>query len=377
MKCRVLYVDDEPANLVVFEAACANDFDVLTEANAERAMEVMRRAEVAVLMTDQRMPGTTGVALAAAVREEFPDTIRMLVTAYADLDSAIDAINLGQVHRYLRKPWDIRDLRAALKEACDLYRRNRELADLRRRLLETERVYAIGVVASSIGRELTRPIGHLNEALGTARHLVAAVTGAPDLVGKRVRSDAEAADGELANAQVFSGRILELLRGIDLPLRQRPREDDKVALDQVIRLVLKVLRGEFRERAQIKLDVKPAELVRGSSASLSQVILNLLVNALQSFAVEPGRPPRAENLVTLRLFPRDASVCVEVEDNGAPIPAESLALLFEPLRNPGAQGGNRWGLAISKRIVEELGGRIEAERLAEGGTRLRLVLPAA
>ncbi len=377
MKCRVLYVDDDTANLVIFEAACAADFDVLTATSAEQALQIMRRGEVAVLLTDQRMPGTTGVSLAAAAREEFPDTIRMLVTAYADIDSAIDAINLGQVHRYLRKPWDIRDLRATLREACELHAMNREMADLRRRLLETERVYAIGVVAASIARELTRPIGHLNEALATARQLVATVAAAPELSTKKARADVEVVDGQLANAQVFSGRILELLRGIDLPLRERRRDEERVALDQVIRMALKVLRGEFRARAQIRIDVRPVPLVEGSSAGLSQVVLNLLVNALQSFAPEPGQAVRPDNLVTLRLFPRDAYVCVEVEDNGVPIPAESFAVLFEPLKDPNARGGgSRWGLAISKRIVEELGGRLEAERPAEGGTRLRVLLPA-
>jgi signal transduction histidine kinase len=113
------------------------------------------------------------------------------------------------------------------------------------------------------------------------------------------------------------------------------------------------------------------------------VVLNLLINALQSFPSESGPPPgwsqsRADNLVTVRLFPRATCVCLEVEDNGIPIPEQSLAVLFDPLANRGSQGGgNRLGLAISKRIVEELGGRIEAERPVGGGTRLRLILPAA
>jgi C4-dicarboxylate-specific signal transduction histidine kinase len=376
MKCRVLYVDDDAPNLVVFEAACGTDFEVLTAESGTEALEIMRRQEVAILLTDQRMPGTSGVELAATVRDEFPETIRLLITAYADLDSAIDAINWGQVHKYLRKPWDIRELKQTLFESCELHRLNREMTDLRRRLLETERVYAIGVVAASIGRELTRPIGHLTEALSSARQSVASASAslagkAPDPRQARARIDA--ADGDLASTQLFAGRILELLRGIDLPLRRPGDKTEKIALGEVIRLTLQVLRGEFRTRAQIKLDVKPVPFVEGSSASLGQVILNLLVNALQSF------PPasRPENLVTLRMFVKDELVCVEVEDNGIAIPAESLARLFEPLVNREPGSGSRLGLAISKRIVEELGGRIEAEHPAAGGTRLRMLLPAA
>jgi C4-dicarboxylate-specific signal transduction histidine kinase len=247
---------------------------------------------------------------------------------------------------------------------------------LRRRLLETERVYAIGVVAASISRELTRPVSHLTEALAAARQSVA--NAATSLSGKapdarQVRARIDAADGDLANSQLFAGRILELLRGIELPLRKPSDQTERVALGEVTRLTLQVLRGEFRTRAQIKLDVKPVPFVVGSSASLGQVILNLLVNALQSFP--PGSRP--ENLVTLRMFPKDAFVCIEVEDNGIAIPDESLSRLFEPLSNRDPTSGNRLGLAISKRIVEEHGGRIEAERPAEGGTRLRLLLPAA
>lgn len=383
MKSRILYVDDDPANLFVFEAACAADFEILTAIGADQALEVMRRVEMAVLLTDQRMPGTSGVELAAVARELCPDTIRMLVTGYADLDSAIDAINLGQVHRYLRKPWDIRELRATLKEACELYAMNREMADLRRRLTETERVYAIGVVAESIGRELTRPIGHVKEALAEARQCVATAKGAldkSDLVRKNVGADIEAADGHLASAETFTDQLLELLRGIDLPLRERVSGHERVALGDVIRLTLQVLRGEFRTRAQIKLDVRPVPPVWGSATGLGQVVLNLLVNALQSFP--PSSSPAtgrsvADNLVTVRMFARDALVCIEVEDNGVPIPPESLAPLLEPATKRSLQGGNRLGLAISKRIVEELGGKIEAEHPEGGGTRLRLLVPAA
>jgi C4-dicarboxylate-specific signal transduction histidine kinase len=384
MKHRVLYVDDDEPNLYVFEAACANDFDVRTATSAATALAIMRQEEVAVLLTDQRMPETTGVELAARVRDEFPDTIRMLVTAYSDLDSAIDAINWGQVHRYLRKPWDIRELRATLNEACELYQMNHEMTDLRRRLLETERVYAIGVVAASIGKELTRPISHLNEALAATRQMTTNAVGmlaGPEPPIKKARAELEASEAQLAGAQLFAARILELLRGMDLPLREGSNEQEKVALDDVLRLTLQLLRGEFRTRAQIQLDVKSVPFVLGSSSRLGQVVLNLLVNALQSFPPASGgqtRSPKPENLVIVRLLSRSNSVCLEVEDNGAPISESSLTHVFDPLKSGSSLlVPNRLGLAISKRIVEELGGTIEAERPSTGGTRWRLMLPAA
>jgi C4-dicarboxylate-specific signal transduction histidine kinase len=382
MKHRVLYVDDDEPNLYVFEAACANDFDVRTATSAATALAIMRQEEIAVLLTDQRMPETTGVELAARVRDEFPDTIRLLVTAYSDLDSAIDAINWGQVHRYLRKPWDIRELRATLNEACELYQMNHEMTDLRRRLLETERVYAIGVVAASIGKELTRPISHLNEALAATRQMTTNAVGmlaGPEPPIKKARAELEASEAQLAGAQLFAARILELLRGMDLPLREGSNEQEKVALEDVLRLTLQLLRGEFRTRAQIQLDVKSVPFVSGSSSRLGQVVLNLLVNALQSFP--PGgqtSSPKPENLVIVRLLSRSTSVCLEVEDNGAPISESSLTHVFDPLRSASSLlVPNRLGLAISKRIVEELGGTIEAERPTSGGTRWRLMLPAA
>ena len=151
-------------------------------------------------------------------------------------------------------------------------------------------------------------------------------------------------------------------------------------MGDVIRLTLQLLRGEFRSRGHIQLDVQAVPLVLGSAAALGQVVLNLLVNALQSFppVPEPGSRDTADNLVTLRLFARGPAVCLEVEDNGVPIPKPCLAHLFDALPNRGQSGSeSRLGLAISKRIVEELGGRIEAEQPREGGTRLRLVLSAA
>src|SRR4051812_11324174 len=118
----------------------------------------MRQQEVSVLLTDQRMPGMTGVELAEATRHEFPDSVRMLINAYSDLNAAIEAINRGQIHLYLRKPWEPRELRVALEMARGRYLVTRRLRELERRLVSTERVYALGVIAAGIAHELRNPL---------------------------------------------------------------------------------------------------------------------------------------------------------------------------------------------------------------------------
>ena len=106
MTAHVLFVDDEEPNLVVFEAVCGDDFPVLTASSGAAGLELMREHEIGVVLTDQRMPGMTGIELLEKVETEYPETIRLLITAYSDLQAAEDAINRGHVRRYMRKPWE-------------------------------------------------------------------------------------------------------------------------------------------------------------------------------------------------------------------------------------------------------------------------------
>jgi len=136
--CYVLFVDDEPENLAVFEAACAERFAVLTAPSAAKGLELMRMHEVGVLLADQRMPGMTGLELLEQAQALFPQTVRMLVTAYADLDTAVDAINRGGP-AISAQTLDHDELHATLAEAVDLYQMASKVSALERRLVETER----------------------------------------------------------------------------------------------------------------------------------------------------------------------------------------------------------------------------------------------
>lgn len=134
---KILYIDDETINLSNFTTAFAGQYTVFTAASADEAMQVLEKeGEMALIITDQRMPGTTGIELLARVAPAWPETVRMILTAYTDTEDIIDAINQGRVFRYILKPWDEHELGLSIKNAIELYRLTKENAQLMRELEE-------------------------------------------------------------------------------------------------------------------------------------------------------------------------------------------------------------------------------------------------
>jgi two-component system, probable response regulator PhcQ len=119
----ILIVDDEPQAVKYFKKAFGTKYDVLTATSADEAESLILSGNhnIGLVISDQRMPGRSGVSLLNRIRNERPDIIRMLTTAYADLDSAIDAVNKGEVLRYISKPWDLRVLEAEIDQAITFY----------------------------------------------------------------------------------------------------------------------------------------------------------------------------------------------------------------------------------------------------------------
>jgi diguanylate cyclase (GGDEF)-like protein len=155
----LLVVDDEPIFLSTLFAILGNEFELLTAGSAAEARAVFARRSVDMILTDQRMPGISGVELLEWVRDSSPRTIRLLMTGYAELEDAVDAINRGQVYRYFFKPCQSDELLQILREAGRTFRverRNEQLVDeLRKMTLELEhRVQERTVELEEANREL-------------------------------------------------------------------------------------------------------------------------------------------------------------------------------------------------------------------------------
>ena len=107
----VLYVDDEPQNLRIFELTFQREFNIFCAESASEGMQILNENPIALVLSDQKMSGMTGVEFLARVRGLDPTTIRMLVTAYGDAATLGEAINSGSIYRYIPKPWDPDEMR--------------------------------------------------------------------------------------------------------------------------------------------------------------------------------------------------------------------------------------------------------------------------
>ncbi|MEO7678280.1 MAG: response regulator, partial [Verrucomicrobiota bacterium] len=159
----ILYVDDEEMSLKYFSRAFEDQFRILTALSAEEGLKLLEqhKEEIAVLMTDQRMPGETGVWLLERARQINPRTIRILATAYTDMEAAIEAVNSGAIYKYISKPWDPPQLEQALRHAIDFFAVQQErdflltekLSVLHNRLI-AEHVVRLGLLAAGMSHHV-------------------------------------------------------------------------------------------------------------------------------------------------------------------------------------------------------------------------------
>jgi len=127
---RVLFVDDEPSILRSVERTFQDtDLRILTADSAEKALEILLQEKIAVVVSDNRMPGMSGIDLLTRVRTLSPDTVRIMMTAFADLQTAIAAINNSEVFRFVTKPWANDNLIKVVSEGVARYRVVSELQD--------------------------------------------------------------------------------------------------------------------------------------------------------------------------------------------------------------------------------------------------------
>lgn len=141
-KLKLMVVDDEPDNLDLLYRTFRRDFQVYKADSALSALEVLdQQGEMAVIISDQRMPEMNGTEFLGKTVERFPDTIRILLTGYTDVEDLVEAINSGQVFKYITKPWNPEELKLVINQASETYKYYKQRSVALRRALRKESLF--------------------------------------------------------------------------------------------------------------------------------------------------------------------------------------------------------------------------------------------
>jgi signal transduction histidine kinase len=375
----ILLVDDEPQNLMVLRGFLDDEvrWQVHEASSGAEALEIAGRVPLDVVVTDQRMPGMTGVDLLEELRRRRPDVAGIVLTGYADMQALESAINRANAFRFLRKPWEPADILQAIDQASSHVAQRRiierlvhllaergeklrasfeELQRQQQLMLHMERLGTIGKLTSGVTHDLRNMVTSLREA----EWELSQSTASPELreVFSLGLTHVERVLGTLKTMEDFS-------RTGSLKLDREPVDPSDVIADAV---AVSRVDLAFRLR-KVAVDVAPGlPRLHADRHKLSQVLVNLIRNALQATA-------KGTTLtIAARALPA-GEVELSVQDQGPGIPAGIREKLFQPFESSQGPAGLGMGLYMARLIAESHGGKVRVADGPEGGARFEVVLP--
>ncbi len=379
-QCAILYVDDEVMSLRNFERAFGDSFRILTAENAQEGLRLLRehREEIGVLMTDERMPGERGVWLLEKARGLEPRILRILVTAYADMQVAISAVNDGSIYKYVTKPWDPPVLHTLLRRALDFYLVQRERDKLLgeklvmlNNMMIADRVVSLGLLAAGMSH-------HIRNALVAVKTFL-------ELTPLKLKEEGVDVDASRhldfwghywRNALAQIERINDMLKDL-WAAAERPSAEfsDEVGLSGILKSVVEKLGPKLRE-LEVTVEVRiPGDLpLMRVDRKKFERLFELLFEDELVFLPRGSRITVSADVTEGRF--NEPEIRIEVRDNGPGLPQESLRTIFDPFsvrNNSPSEYGIR--LMACFFIVHYHRGNIVAQSAEGKGTTFTLRLP--
>ncbi len=376
----ILMVDDEPQACKWFARLYGGEFVVLTANGVDQALDLLaqRAGEVAVLLTDYAMPARDGVALLAEVKRSYPHVARLLVSAYADKDMALSAVNQGHVEAILEKPLDEALTRQALREALAASRER-----VRQQTLLDRREAALRETLGFLAHEVTSPLATVRGYLSAMRERHRDVPdgeGGVAYIAQRKPGDVlfmiEAAQRRADYAQSLVSTFVQTAR-------DATRGDAPVSLraSELVVAVRDEYPFEAGEQAWLATDLAADFGLPGRRDLLYLVLCTLVKNALLALRAHTwpeGRTPQVRITLT-RAAPAPGVAeqpAIRVSDNGPGIAPEVLArLTIEPVTTRADSGGSGMGLLFCQRVMAAQGGTIQVRSEPGGGAEVTLYFP--
>ena len=380
-KFAILYVDDEEKSLKYFTRSFEDRYRILTATNAADGFKIFEKNadEIGVLISDQRMPGEKGVQFLEKARQLRPRILRILATAYSDIDAAIEAVNTGAIYKYITKPWDIPFMDMTLRRGLEFFIVQQERDALLRekigalhRVMMTDRLISLGVLASGLGHHMRNSL----VAVKTFLDLAPAELRSENIMLEKLRNPNFWNDFYgLVKNQVK--KITDVLADLE-QIPEKPKTDFFRPIDllNLFQTVLTSHQAQFNEKS-IRLKTHlPDSLpsIKGDSAMFSRLFQLLLADELVSLTEGKTVELTLKTITTNAKEPSE--ILIVLEDNGSGLSEEILRSVFDPffVRSNNAQdyGIN---LLACYFIVHHHGGSMNVENCETGGLRLTIRLP--
>jgi signal transduction histidine kinase len=423
---KILYVDDEKAALFNFEQLFNDDFEVFTANSADKGMEILATTDIQIIISDQRMPHKSGIEFLADVSQSYPDTIRILLTAFSEAADIIAAINQGQVYQYITKPFETRNVKNILDKASLHWRltnENRELivqlqnkiteqkkaeqdllttqAELKKSLevsnqsrktllnvLEDQqdaqqKINQLNAELEQRVKTRTAQLEAANKELETFTYSVSHDLKAPlrgidgysklliELYGNSLNDEAKLFLTTIRNSTLQMNQLIEdLLEYSRLERSILSRE--KIKIGELIRLIATNYKNELAAgNCKLTIDVQDIEII-ADNKGLTIALRNIIENAIKFTS------RKTDPVIEISFEDEDTCWIIRIGDNGIGFDMkyhQRIFEIFQRLQRAEDFHGTGVGLAMVAKAMHRMGGKAWAESTPGIGSTFYLEIP--
>lgn len=355
-KIKILYVDDEQNNLSAFQAYFRKEYEIHTAVSVADANVLLETTDMHIIISDQRMPGTTGVEFLEHTIKNHPQSIRMLITAQSDLSVVIEAINRGQITKFIQKPWDWEKLSLAIENCVLLYRSRVELKQKNKELQKAND--ELNKFVYSLSHDLRSP---LMSILGIV-HLA------------KTNKDAFAEANYFALIENCVLKLDGFIKSIIEYYKNSRGEEIYESIDfkQLADDVFEALMNQD-PGIDFESDIDQTGEFFGDPLRLKVILNNLVSNAIKY-----KNPSAVNHFVKIKISSNETEAHLTVSDNGIGISQKNIGDIFKLFfrtENSQDKEGTGIGLYIVKEAVDKIGGTISVVSTPMEGSSFNIVMP--
>ena len=365
----ILYVDDDIKSLETFKLNFENMYNVLTFSDPIIALkEISNYNEIPIIIADQKMPDLPGIKFLEKTIESFPNSIRILLTAYSDKEFLFDAINTGKVYNYVLKPWNKREISNILNKALDsynLFKKNQILVKklkkkikiikkAKRKINQNQKKVLVANIATEIYHEIKNQLGTLSllelfdiSSKEEMSSIIKYIFDARDRIINIIDEMRSLSKNEKSNYIKENYSIKDLLYEISIILKMDPDLKEKNII--------------WNNELDSNIEINKTKII--------QVIINIIKNS--SYAIKK----KANGYISINTEIDKNYFCLKIIDNGIGIDEDNINKIWKPFYSTKGNHGTGIGLYICKRIIEGHNGEIICNSILNKGSTFTIKLP--